>query len=717
MKRARAAQVLLVASLLAGCHDKSGKAKPAPSATPPSTAALKPPPTPKNAVIDHYFSAAVTDPYRWLEDGKVPAVKKWIAAQNAYADKVMGDFPERKPIEARVKQLSLTSTERFDATLAAGRLFFLQQTPPQQQAVLASQPWPTGEAKVLYDPNKSRGTAITRYWPSPGGKYVAYGTAEGGSEATTLHVVRVSDGKQLSDSLPHAGGGTTPQAMAWDADEKGLVYVRLPLPGTVKASELQFNAAIYHHVLGKQAKDDTLAFGKDLSPVAEYSFSTSGDGTHRAILVHFGDGSPSRVFVEKGTDWKRVLGPEANVRVGGAPGLNGGAASWLGDKLLAITHQGAPRGRLLSLEKGGMKQLVAEQKWAMHDVFAIKSGFVLVMVEGPTWRVDQYDEAGKLVRSVPLPAAGISVYDVASSDSSDQVLFDYAGWTIAGRWARYDASSGKLSTVFSVKPPADYSKVETHLVTAVSKDGTHVPVTVLSLKGVKADGKRPTILNAYGGYGVVVGPRFIGPYLTWLEHGGVYAVANIRGGGEFGPSWHTQALKANHIKAFEDFEAVARDLEARHITSPQHLGIEGRSNGGLLVASTMIRHPELYGAVVCGNPLLDMKRYNKLLAGASWMAEYGNPDIPEDWAYIKTYSPYQNVKPGQDYPPIFFYSTTRDDRVHPGHARKMVARMEAMGYDVDYFENTEGGHHGNVTNQQLATRLALAYTFLWEHVK
>ena len=202
----------------------------------------------------------------------------------------------------------------------------------------------------------------------------------------------------------------------------------------------------------------------------------------------------------------------------------------------------------------------------------------------------------------------------------------------------------------------------------------------------------------------------------WLERGGVLVLANIRGGGEFGPAWHTAALKADHVKAFEDFEAVAADLAVRRIASSRHIGIEGRSNGGLLVASTMLRHPELYGAVVCGNPLIDMQRFNKLLAGASWEAEYGNPDQPEDWAYISQYSPYQRLQPNMKLPPVMFYSTTRDDRVHPGHARKMAAKMEDEGYAVDYFENTEGGHHGPVVTEQLATRIARTFAFLWSHV-
>lgn len=274
-------------------------------------------------------------------------------------------------------------------------------------------------------------------------------------------------------------------------------------------------------------------------------------------------------------------------------------------------------------------------------------------------------------------------------------------------------------------PTFDGSRFEVAQEWATSADGTRVPYFVVAPKGLKRDGKSPVWMFSYGGFEIALTPAYSGSYEAlhgaygklWLERGGVFVLANIRGGGEFGPAWHHAAMKENHEKAFEDFEAVARDIVAKKITSPAHLGIEGRSNGGLLVSATMLRHPELYGAVVCGNPLVDMKRYNHLLAGASWMGEYGNPDEPAEWAYISRYSPYQNVRPGMKLPPILFYTTTRDDRVHPGHARKMAAKMAAMGYTVEYCENTEGGHHGSVTSEQLATRLASTYTFLWEHVK
>ncbi len=247
---------------------------------------------------------------------------------------------------------------------------------------------------------------------------------------------------------------------------------------------------------------------------------------------------------------------------------------------------------------------------------------------------------------------------------------------------------------------------------AVSKDGTRVPYFMVSRKDMALDGDNPTLLYGYGGFEISLTPSYSASVgRAWLSQGGVYVVANIRGGGEYGPRWHQAALKANRNKAYEDFAAVAEDLIARKVTQPKRLGIQGGSNGGLLMGNMTVMYPQLFGAVVCQVPLLDMKRYHKLLAGASWMAEYGNPDT-DDWNFLKAYSPYQNVRADGTYPPVLFTTSTRDDRVHPGHARKMMARMAEQGHDVRYYENIEGGHGGAANNEQAAFMQALAYTFL-----
>jgi len=349
---------------------------------------------------------------------------------------------------------------------------------------------------------------------------------------------------------------------------------------------------------------------------------------------------------------------------------------------------------------------------------------VLENVRGKIYRFNPGPE-GSFERSlINFPDNG-SLEIISTDDESGNFFARYESFTSPPALYYVTSSDWQPQKIKSQLPSFDGDRYQTEQFFATSADGTRIPYFVVLPKDAKRDGKSPTHIFSYGGFRNSLTPTYSGSYENlsgaygklWLDRGGVFVLANIRGGGEFGPQWHAAALKENRHLAFEDFEAVAEDLVKRKITSPEHLGIEGRSNGGLLVGATMTRRPDLYGAVICGVPLLDMQRYHKLLAGASWMAEYGDPDVPEEWAYIKEYSPYHNLSDDVEYPPVFFYTSTRDDRVHPGHARKMAARMEALDQEVWYYENLEGGHGGSSTNDQLAYRLALAYSHLWTQLK
>ncbi|MCL1048699.1 prolyl oligopeptidase family serine peptidase [Shewanella abyssi] len=303
-------------------------------------------------------------------------------------------------------------------------------------------------------------------------------------------------------------------------------------------------------------------------------------------------------------------------------------------------------------------------------------------------------------------------------DDSDEVFVNYTSFLEPSSLYLFDGKSMKAKKIKAMKQQFVADKFETKQYFAQSKDGTKVPYFVVMAKNLKLDGTHPTLLYGYGGFEISLRPSYsatIGK--NWLEQGGVYVLSNIRGGGEYGPAWHQAALKENRHKAYEDFEAIAEDLIARKITSSKHLGIQGGSNGGLLMGAAFTRKPELYNAVVCQVPLLDMKRYNKLLAGASWMGEYGDPDIPAEWDYIKGFSPYHNLKANTAYPKVFFTTSTRDDRVHPAHARKMVAKMEAMGIDVLYYENIEGGHAGAADNNQVAELSSMVYAYLMQQLR
>ncbi len=325
---------------------------------------------------------------------------------------------------------------------------------------------------------------------------------------------------------------------------------------------------------------------------------------------------------------------------------------------------------------------------------------------------------GKWVnQKVTAPEFG-TISLVTTNDLSDQYYFVFQNLITPTTLYTADANNNTFKPYKSLPAFFEASKYEVSQFKAKSKDGTMVPYFMVSAKGMKNDGTNPTLIIAYGGFEVSYSPFYAATFgVSWLDKGGVFVLANIRGGGEFGPKWHQDGIKEKRQNVFDDLYGVSEDLIAKKVTSPKHLGVMGGSNGGLLVGVAFTQRPNLYNAVVCQVPLLDMQRYNKLLAGASWMGEYGNPDIPTEWEYIKKYSPYQNLKAGVKYPEVFFTTSTRDDRVHPGHARKMVAKMNDMGYKTYYFENTEGGHAGSSTNEQSAKTNALTFSYLLMKLK
>jgi prolyl oligopeptidase len=328
--------------------------------------------------------------------------------------------------------------------------------------------------------------------------------------------------------------------------------------------------------------------------------------------------------------------------------------------------------------------------------------------EGGTWKT----------RAMKLPGTGTASVSAVDSDESDDLWVNYQDFLTPSALYLTKIGDDPGEPIKTLPSQFTARGMEVRQFEAASADGTKVPYFVVGQREAIESGHAPTVLYGYGGFEIPMFPHYnatVGK--VWLEHGGVYVLANIRGGGEFGPAWHQAALKGNRQRAFDDFEAVAADLVKRRLTEVKHLAIMGGSNGGLLVSTVAIQQPELFHAVVCHVPLTDMQRYNKLGAGASWMAEFGDPDKPEDWAYLSKYAPYQNVKPSVQYPRILFTTSTRDDRVHPAHARKLFAKMKDQGHDVLYYENTEGGHAGAANNEQRARIVALEYAFLWKMLR
>jgi prolyl oligopeptidase len=655
------------------------------------------------AAVATMFGQTVADPYRWLESAQSSRTQAWIDRQNAETERVLSAYPQRGILAKRIRELTLTGPQRFSPQLAGDTLFYMRETPPQPQPVLVAQRWPIGAPRVIADASAfGPDASIDEVWPSPSGALVAIGTSRGGSEATTIRILDVRHARVLPDALGPAGGGTTDPVVAWDRDGRALTYGRLPLDGT------QFGIELYHHVLGRPQRSDALSLGA-ISPVAEYHLLTSTGAGRAAALVQFGDGSPYRVYRRSGSHWRSAIGPEAGILSG----------AFVGENLLLVAAGGSPHGRVARLQADGTLATVVPEApdWALHDIYPIRGGFLAVKSWGTAWRIDHYDPNGKLVRSLALPRHGIGVAAIASSDTQARALVAYSGWAgPVDRWATYDATSGRLRTVYDVKPSSSgYANIRVREIEATSKDGTRIPVTVLALAGTPQDGRAPAILTGYGGFDIAEDAHFIGPGLAWLEMGGVYAVANIRGGSEFGEDWHRDGMLTKKQNVFDDFYASAKALVAERWTSSARLGIEGGSNGGLLVGAALVQHPDEYRAVVGAAGIYDAVRHHVFPNGAYNVTEYGSVDDEAQFRAIYAYSPYHHVESGTAYPAVLLLTSENDPRVAPWQTWKFGAALENATVSkrpVIVLTRRSGGHGHGASFAQRVGNYTVELTFL-----
>jgi len=411
-----------------------------------------------------------------------------------------------------------------------------------------------------------------------------------------------------------------------------------------------------------------VVFGRGYSKTAEYVLVNSPATAQAAVLAYDGDGGPAEVFLRHGAAFTRALDRRANVRT----------AAWVNGRLYVASFDDAPRGRIVAVtDDGKTVPVLAQRDGAIQQIAPLGDGFLVVRSQGPDWWIEQYDAGANFVRRVPLPAQGISIGDIASESGRPEALISYAGWTTPTRWAAYDGNRGTLKTVFAVQPAADYSKVVVQRIEGSSKDGTRIPVTVLSMPGITPDGARPTILYSYGGFDIPIKPGFIGANLAWLEHGGVLAYANIRGGNENGQQWHAQGQKLHKQNVFDDFHAAALALIDTHWTDRAHLGILGGSNGGLLMGTQIVQHPADYRAVVARVGIYDMLRHETDFANGPYnIPEYGSIADPAQFKATLAYSPLQNVTPHAAYPAVLMTTGENDPRVAPWQSRKFTAALQ-----------------------------------------
>jgi prolyl oligopeptidase len=671
---------------------------------------------------------APADPFLWLEDVQGAKALDWARARNAESAAVLDTAPGFAALERRLLSI-LDSREKIPAVEQRGRwLYNLWKDARNPRGLwrrtsLAEyrKEAPAWETVLDLD---ALGAAEKESWVFKGAtchkplqRRCLLSLSRGGADAV---VVREFD---LVDKTFVAGGFQLPEAksqVAWiDADtlfvgtdfgagsltDSGYPrLVRRWRRGTPLASAAPVFQAGTTDIEARGWRDPTPGFERDFveRDITFYSselFQLLGD---ERVKVEKPDSARALVFRE----WLFLtLRDDWTV----------GTRTWPAGALLVIRYQAflaGGRGFELLFEPGPRRSLVSFAPTRHHllvnELDEVRSRVHLLTPGTGGWRRQPLPGAAELVTVDVSPA---------DPDESDDYFMSVSGFTTPSSLLLGTAGGAEPERLKQLPAFFDAAGLEVTQHQATSADGTRVPYFQVSRAGQALDSQHPTLLYGYGGFEISQRPSYrAAAGVGWLERGGVYAVANIRGGGEFGPRWHQAALKANRSRAYEDFIAVAEDLVRRKVTSPRRLGIQGGSNGGLLVGNMLTRRPDLFGAVVCQVPLLDMRRYHLLLAGASWMGEYGNPDVPAEWAFIEGFSPYHQLKPGVRYPPTLLMTSTRDDRVHPGHARKMMARLQELRQPALYFENIEGGHGGAADNRQAAHMAALAYTFLWQRL-
>ncbi|WP_088284519.1 prolyl oligopeptidase family protein [Ideonella sp. A 288] len=674
------------------------------------------------------------DPFLWLEDVQGERALAWVRERNAAARKRLEAWPAFESARTEIKAV-LDSRERIPMFSRRGEwLYNLWQDERNprglwRRTTLAEYRKPAPAWHTLLDID-ALGKAEGVNWVWGGAECLGgqddrclLSLSRGGADAK---VVREFD---IGRKAFVEGGFTLPEAksdVAWLDRDTLLVGTDFG-PGSLTDSG--YPRLIKRWARGKPLSEATTVFEGEKADVAVSPGVDRTPGFERVVLVRAIDFYNTRESLWRDGKLTPIDKPD-----------DAQLSFWRDRVLIKLRSDWVvggrtwPRGALLVSDaaaylagkRDGLQALFTPTATRSLDRYSTTRSQVLLDINdnvagrAEVWRHDDGQWRGRQL-DAPFPGT-LSIgalHDpmVADDPLAEAFTLTYTDFLTPDSLSLGDARGGPIERLKSRPTFFDATGMRTEQRFVASKDGTRVPYFVVWPQGAKADGSNPTLLYGYGGFQNSVNPWYSGGLGTqWYRRGGVLVVANIRGGGEYGPGWHQAAVKANKQRSYDDFIAVAEDLIATKVTSPKHLGIQGGSNGGLLVGAVMVQRPELFNAVVCQVPLLDMKRYHLLLAGASWMAEYGNPDVPEEWAWISKYSPYQNVKADATYPVPLIITSTRDDRVHPGHARKMAARMLAQGHEVIYHENIEGGHGAGADNFQHADRQALEMAYLWQRL-
>ncbi|MFO0805700.1 MAG: prolyl oligopeptidase family serine peptidase [Gemmataceae bacterium] len=638
---------------------------------------LKYPATKKVEVVDDYHGTKVADPYRWLEDDvrKSKEVAEWVEAENKVTNAFLESIPQREPIRKRITDL--WNYEKISAPSKHGKLYFFSKNNGlQNQSVLYVQDSLTGEPRMLLDPNtwsKDGTIALSGTAISDDAKYLAFGKAVAGSDWNTWHVLDVASGKQLDDELKWVKFS----GASWLKDNSGFFYSRFPEPAKDAAFQsLNENQALYFHKLGTPQSDDKL-----IHKTPEHPRWTIGGGVtedDRYLIVSIGDGTTSR---KVRIAYKDLADPNGEIK--DLIPHHDNKFNFLGNDggvFYFQTDFNAPKYQVIAIntknpDKKNWKTIIAQADEPLDSVDLVGDQFICSYLKDAKTMVKVFDMKGTPIREVQLPGIGTAT-GFGGKRTDKETFYTFLSFTTPPSVYQYDIPTGKSTLLRQPKVQFDPSEYVVEQKFYASKDGTKVPMFIAHKKGLKLDGTNPTLLYGYGGFNISLTPAFSISRLQWMEMGGVLAVANLRGGGEYGDAWHRAGTKSQKQNVFDDFIAAAEFLIAEKYTSKKKIAIQGGSNGGLLVGACLTQRPDLFGACLPAVGVMDMLRFQKFTAGRFWTDDYGSSDNSEDFLAQYKYSPYHNLKPGTEYPSTLVTTADTDDRVVPGHSFKFAARIQ-----------------------------------------
>jgi prolyl oligopeptidase len=642
------------------------------SGTPSTMTIPKPPATKQQPVTDDYFGRKIVDPYRWLEDGSTPETQQWVSDQLAYTRSILDKLPGRSQLHDRIEQL-LEIGNLGDTQVGGDFYFHTRRDGKQNQPVLYVRTGVDGRDEILVDANQlsKDGTVALDWWyASHDGKYVAYGTSESGSEMSTLHVIETASHKLLPDTIAR----TRAASLAWKPDDSGFYYTRYPKPGEVAAGEEMYNRHVFYHALGSDPANDPLIFGQGRDAQDWPNVSLSNDGRWLSIMVEQG-WTRNEVYLQD------VHANSAPIRITTGKEFLYFTHTYNGE-LYILTNEDGPRYRVFKTPvttplREHWREIIPQSDAVLTSLQIIGGQLFARYELNAHSLLKRFTTDGKPLGEVELPTLG-TISSIGGEYDSDSAFYLFSSFTVPTTIYRFDIHSAKSTVWASVQTGIDTSQYQTKQVWYTSKDGTRVPMFLVMRKGLKLTGHNPALLTAYGGFNVSLTPEFNKVLFPWLDRDGIFAMANLRGGSEFGEDWHRAGMMDKKQNVFDDFLAAAEYLEKEGYTDKEHLAIRGGSNGGLLMGVALTQRPDLFRAVICQVPLLDMLRYQNFQIAKLWIPEYGSSEDPKQFAWLSAYSPYHHVKPGTAYPAVLFMTADSDTRVDPMHAKKMTAELQAV---------------------------------------